>query len=272
MKIDILICTYNEGVYNIKNLILPYHPDISYKISHQVVDYMQDSEQLDFLQRDDIFYKKTTSKGLSKNRNNVLNMASGDICFIADDDVKYQIEDIINVAKEFESNPKLDIFIGKIKTYTNEPEYKSYSDSKHKCNIYDIGHISSIEIIFKNKSIKDNNIKFDENFGLNGNIYPKGEETIFLADCLNKNLSITYYPNYIVQHPFISSTKKIRYNEREAQYVGALNYRIFGNIAYLTSFIFAIKHYKRYHNHISLYSFFKSYHIGITSLKNNITN
>ena len=36
MKIDILICTYNEGIVRAVNILMPYHPDVKYKISHQV--------------------------------------------------------------------------------------------------------------------------------------------------------------------------------------------------------------------------------------------
>lgn len=268
MKIDILICTYNDGIKNIANLLMPPHPDISYKISHQVKDYEFDYGSLSFLGRKDIVYNQINSVGLSKNRNNVMRMATGDICFIADDDVRYEIDDIISISKEFENNPDLDIYVGKIRTYPNEPEYKLYATTKHKCGISDIGHISSIEIIFRNKSIKANNISFDENFGLKGNLFNKGEEAIFLSDCLRKKLNIIYFPIYIVKHPFISSTRKIQYNENEAQYFGSLNYRLFGSKAYITSFIFAFKHFKRYSPHISIFDFFKGYFKGIRLLKN----
>ncbi len=52
-----------------------------------------------------------------------------------------------------------------------------------------IMRISSFQITMKKDKIKE--IKFDENFG-SGAKYDRGEEAIFLKDCLEKGLKIIY--------------------------------------------------------------------------------
>jgi hypothetical protein len=69
-------------------------------------------------------------------------------------------------------------------------------------------YISSIEITFRVKKIKNNNILFDERFGVGSEKFPIGEEEAFVQDCLAKELRVNYFPFYIVQHPYKSSTKR----------------------------------------------------------------
>ena len=38
MKLDVLICTYNERVVHVPDVLLPYRPDVSYIVSMQYAD------------------------------------------------------------------------------------------------------------------------------------------------------------------------------------------------------------------------------------------
>ena len=38
MKLDILICTYNERISRIPDMLLPFRPDVSYIVSMQYTD------------------------------------------------------------------------------------------------------------------------------------------------------------------------------------------------------------------------------------------
>lgn len=269
MKIDILISTYNNGIYRIKDLLLSPDPDINYIISHQITDSDLDISSCNFLCRSDVRYYQLFDKGISRNRNNTVINASGDICFIADDDVKYDIAKIKSVAQKFQTNPDIDVFVGKIETYENEPAYKNYSSHEKYIGWMDIGSVSSIEMVIKRDSIVKNGIKFDERFGLGSSLYKKGEEAIFLSDCLKKKLKIKYFPQYIVKHPKESSASSVVYDKKETEYMGALNYRIFRNKAFLTAPLFSLKHYKRYKNYLSLIEYFKYFDMGIKNMKQN---
>lgn len=266
MTLDILICTYNEGIFRVPNMLLKRFPSISYSISHQITEEKYMDFDIPELNREDVKYKALFSKGLSKNRNNVINMSSSDISLIADDDVRYRENEILQIIKRFEENPEMDVFQGKIRTFEGE-DYKKYNSQKKKIGWRDIGGISSIEIAFKTKSVQMTDIKFDESFGLGGNLFSKGEEAVFLGDCLKNKLEIFYYPDYIVSHPKESSTTNTIYDCKEASYWGALNYRIFKKLSYINSVLFALKHYNRYKKNITILEFLKSYFKGIKQYK-----
>lgn len=178
--------------------------------------------------------------GLSKSRNKGIDNAEGDICIIGDDDVKYVEGFEKLVIDEFRKNPKADIITFQVKT----PEgdfFKNYKDSSFKHDRRSVLKVSSIEVAFKLESIKNNNIRFDEMFGL-GAKYVSGEENIFLTDCLKKGINITYVPTTIAIHPKESSGKKL--DERGILSKGALFYRLFGFKSIILNLLFIAKKYK----------------------------
>lgn len=264
MTIDILICTYNDGIKRIPNLILPCNNTIFYKISHQITDKRFAIIPPELL-RKDIQISQIYSKGLSNNRNNALSMATSDICFVADDDVKYKLSYLENIKYYYEKNPNVDLYVGKIKT--DGKDYKKYDVREKTINWMNVASVSSIEITFRRNSIHNNSIVFDENFGINGNWFSKGEEVIFLSDCLKKKLKIQYVPFFIVEHPYENTGRGTIYNKEEAMYWGALFRRVFGFLSYAFSLPLAVKHYNRYNKHISVISFLYSFYKGITRFK-----
>lgn len=267
MKLDILICTYNDGISRCHDILLPKNETISYKISHQIQDSKYANIPPELKKREDVEVSQITSTGLSTNRNNVISMARGDICIIADDDVRFEPNGLMSILDCFNNNDNIDIITGKIKTYPGEGEYKKYKKKIHRIKTHNIGSISSIEIAFRRNSIIDNNIMFDNQFGLNGSLYMKGEESIFLKDAIDASLKIYYYPINFVIHHKESSCSNINYDSKEAEYLGALNWRLFKKLSIITMFVFIIKHYSRYINNISPLSFIKAYIQGVKRIK-----
>lgn len=264
MKVEILICTYNEGINQATNVLLPYRKDITYKISHQITDEQFKSIPQE-LSRLDVEISQIYSKGLSINRNNTLAMAKGEICFIADDDVTYTFEYIDFVIDYFKKHKETDILIGKIST--GEKEYKQYKSKSYHISWSNIGSISSIEMVFRRKSVIDAKIQFDLKFGLGSEFYNRGEEVVFISDCLKSNLTIYYTPHYIVNHPYESTGKKIIFDIKEAQYWGSLFWRVFGFYAYILMFPLALKLFIRYRKTLSIWLFLKNYIYGIKVCK-----
>lgn len=267
MKLDILICTYNDGIGRCHDILLPENKNICYKISHQIQDSKYANIPPELKNRKDVEISQISSTGLSNNRNNVISMARGDICIIADDDVRFEINGLMSILDCFSKNDNIDIIAGKIKTYPGEGEYKKYKKKNHRIKTFHIGSISSIEIAFRRNSIIDNHIKFDNRFGLKGSLYMKGEESIFLKDAIDASLRIYYYPTYFVIHHKESSCSNINYDSKEAEYLGALNWRLFKKLSLITMFVFTIKHYSRYINNISPISFIKAYMHGVGRIK-----
>lgn len=182
-------------------------------------------------------------KGLSKSRNRAIELCDSDIALISDDDVKY-IDNIDNIiTNAFKENPNADIITFQIKTPENQLFNENYKSSKFTHNIKTIMSVSSVEIAFRTQSIRTKNLLFDEKFGL-GTKYPTGEEAIFLNDAIKKGLKVIFLPIPIVLHPKESSGGMFNNNPDLIKAKGAMLYRIFGNISYLVSILFAIKKFK----------------------------
>lgn len=235
MQLQLLISTFGDRIRNIENLILDKRENISYLISCQVENTAIDlPESLD---RDDITIISSYTKGLSKNRNNCLRHATGDIVMILDDDVKLKHEYLDRVLSFF-NDSEVDLAVSKIETPEGQPEYKHYSDQSYFLNnIKQLKNVSSVEISFRLKPLIEKSIFFNEAFGL-GMQANSGEELIFLNECMRKGLKIKYFPEYTVCHDFESSTKVFSpYSEKRLFVAGAQAAALFGKAAYFRNFI-----------------------------------
>lgn len=148
---------------------------------------------------DDIRVINSYEKGLSKSRNLAIKNAKGDICLIADDDIKYK-QGFWNIVLEaFSKHSKASVIRFKIGTFEGV-DYKKYpAFSKRLNNLRDISGASSIEIGFRRIDIIENSIFFNELFGLGAN-FKSGEEFLFLRDVIKKSLSVYFENVEIVKH------------------------------------------------------------------------
>lgn len=197
----------------------------------------------DGLLSDEHGWIKSDQIGLSKSRNLAIKNAQSKYCCISDNDVYYvgNYEELIR--NSFSKYPHADVLLFQIKDENDVP-YKKYENKVYKVGFFDVLKFSSIEIVFKRKSIIDKNIFFDERFGL-GSLYKCGEENIFLLDCLKSNLNIYSINIPLVIHPLESSGKIIDdlyfYNR------GAVFTRLYGfSFAFLIFIIFCFKKTKNY--------------------------
>jgi len=205
--LTIIISTYSHRILRLKKVVKFKHEKIKYLIIHQThhkVDVPY------FLIREDITIIQDDSIGLTKSRNIGLKNCETNFALIADDDVEYIFEGIQNVLDIIE-NDRPDFATFKIKS--PDKEYKNYTQDKTIIDNNLKHFISSIEILLNINKIKQNNIQFDERFGL-GTKLIGGEENILIHDCINHGLKGIYYPIYIVIHPYESSGKK-NYSETD---------------------------------------------------------
>lgn len=267
MSVQLLISTINEGINKLEFMLMPPVEGVTYLISHQC---LKEEFKIipEALKRNDVRLIQIISTGLSVNRNNCLMHADGDILMILDDDIIIKPEYISKLRGLFSSD-NVDIACCKIKTYNDEPEYKSYS--KKEINLKKISQlkaVSSIEISIRNKSFKSKDIWFDERFGL-GTRAQSGEELIFLNDCLKKGLKIKFFPEYTIEHPFNSSAKNISpYSDSRLFTSGAQAFALYKNLAYLRNFIAVIRRFSAIRkSKISIIHFLKMKNEGINYLR-----
>ena len=186
-------------------------------------------------------------RGLSKSRNMAISNAKADICLIADDDEIFvnAIESIILEA--YKKIPQADIIVFDIKNYRKNIRNKIF-----KFKRLQLLRVSSVQITFKKKLIKKNNIKFDVKLGA-GTGNGAGEENKFLLDAYDKGLQIYHYPVNIAELKENNESTWFKgYNEDYFYKRGASTRYILGfwlSCAYAVYFL--IFKYGEYKNNIS---------------------
>ena len=227
------------GIDKIANILLPFREDVRYIVSHQFQEekFLRIPKEL---LREDVVVSQIPGKGLTKSRNNAIRTATGDICVIADDDVRYTNDYFDTIIDVYEVNA-VDVACFKIKTTDGQPEYKKYPD-----RIVDVTSLqsyspSSIEITFRLKPVIERGLCFDERFGL-GSWLNGGGENLFVYDAINSGLKVKFFPVYIVQHPFESTIRAFsKYADRRIIVGGAIDARLNGKIAIIKAFAGMLK-------------------------------
>lgn len=241
--IDVLISTYGEGIKKAVNVPLPKREGVRYIISHQSMLPPDAAVSEIINSRDDISYYQLHNKGLSRNRNNTIAQSSSKFIYFCDDDVVLKKSIFDTIFTSFEMFD-VDAISFKIEAFDFKP-FKNYKREIFKHTIISSLKVSSIELVCKRASIVDNNIKFDEDFGL-GSKYIASEENIFVSDIIKAGLTVLFVPDYIVFHSAESSGKN--WASSELVYSkGAFFKRVFGPyVGYVFIFLFALKKYKQY--------------------------
>ena len=163
-------------------------------------------------------------KGLTKSRNIAIQNSSKDILIFTDDDVVFDLNFSEKILKTFNKRKEYDGFRFRFKIESGGFSKKYPKNFQPKLNWFEVLNASSIELVFKRKSIY-NIISFDENFGL-GSLITLGEEAIFLTDAKNKNLKIGFVPKTLTIHNNKTTTQVIS-NELKYFNQSAVFYRIF---------------------------------------------
>ena len=197
MTLEILICTIDNGIQNVKNMLLAPINGVSYLISWQHSENYKIPETPLSLIRDDVKIVTLKGKGLSRNRNNALRHASGDICLIADDDCSYKPEYFSSVINTFAKDNTLDIATFQMSNFYEQKNYPLHSFNLQK---FEKGYYtSSIEIAFK-RTFVQGRLWFNELFGLGAPVLQSGEENIFILDAVSMGLNCRFFPITIVEH------------------------------------------------------------------------
>ena len=162
-----------------------------------------------------IIHVKINETGLSKARNRGLEVATGDIVLLSDDDCWYPPDALSNIADKFKTNNNIEILLTQIYDPIKKELYKQYSEKEgYINNKLQLMRKSSIEIAFKRNMVFYS--KFDERFGL-GSRYVCGEEVDFLINNYKHN-KIFYLPLVTVFHKKKDNTNKYQIFAKGALY------------------------------------------------------
>lgn len=165
------------------------------------------SEELKaFLQRKDVKLHIIHSRGVSKNRNNALSLATAPLSLLSDDDVDYTAEGLQAIIQAFEQAPQADVISFQFWQGEKQNQNQKFYPDKafHHQHPPKGFYISVIEIAFRTKKVQAH-CRFNENFGIGAAHFPSGEEDILLKDMLKAGLNCVYEPICICSHPSLST-------------------------------------------------------------------
>ena len=201
--LEILVSTMNR---NTLDFLIPMFPFCHFSnFSILIVNQTQENNLLvsDF---PSVRVVNSFEKGLSRSRNLAIRNATKKICLIADDDVVYfpNFENVIITA--FNLNPNISILtFNHQRNGLSKPQNSSRKTYKHTKK--SIWHVCSIEIAFHLNDIKENNLLFDDYFGL-GSFFETAEEFLFLRNAIQLKVNTSFAPFLIVSHPLYLSGEK----------------------------------------------------------------
>lgn len=221
-----------------------------------IVDY--NGHKLTFFNNED--------RGVGKNRNLVLDHATADICILADDDMHFVDGYPSIMQKALELAPDADIWIFNL----IEKQQKRYV-IKEVSSVGYTGYakFGAARIAVRRSSIVKADIHFSQLFG-GGAKYGSGEDTIFLKECLDKNLKIVAVPLALAEmDQDEESTWFTGYNDKFFYDKGALYYALYKKSASLYILRYLIKYRNKYKHDINFFFALKQMNKGKKEFKIN---
>jgi hypothetical protein len=246
--IQILIATMNRTDFDFLKAMFVFSDFSMFNLL--VINQTSSDKQLksDF---DNVEVINSFERGLSNSRNLALQKASKELVILTDDDVVFQsgFEDC--VLKAFNSNPTHDGFRFQFLNGKGNLAKKYPKQFEDTLSDLEILNSSSVELVFKRRSILESKVQFDTDFGI-GTQFSMGEEAIFVADVIKKGLKIGFIPETLVAHSHPSTGHKTDiYSIYFIQ--SAVFYRIFPKMYLfwvLLKLTFDLKHRKVRHRNI----------------------
>lgn len=199
MRLSLLICTFNEGISNIFDLLLPPSEQVEYVISFQYTD----STYLALIphtlaERSDVKIVSYKGKGLSANRNHALQHCTTELALICDDDVRYTPDKLSMLIKLFEQHPEVDIALFQV-AHPNGAFIKAYAAHSYEYSQRPRGsYVSSCEIALRTSAPYP---LFDLRFGLGAPFLACGEEEVWLHQAWLQGSRIRYFPQLLCTIP-----------------------------------------------------------------------
>ncbi|WP_072091822.1 glycosyltransferase family 2 protein [Trabulsiella odontotermitis] len=231
LSIDVLISTYGPRVSQLFNVLHDIKENVRYVICHQNFESYPPDEAL--LNRPDVIYIKSDTRGVTKSRNILIKNSSADIIYFCDDDVTLS-DSFDKILRAAHSEYSDDAILFNIRDEFGEyrKDYPREVLNKTRFNIMSVG---TIEI-----SIKGNHdpIFFPEDIGA-GTELPIGDEAIYLSQFLNKKRTIRYVPHTIAIHPRESTGQEV--SKVSIYSRGVALKRVFGRLSYPLALLFLFR-------------------------------
>lgn len=196
MTLELLISTIDDGVDSVAQLLLPARTGVRYLVSWQHSLESDRKTVPPSLERDDVTVVHLGGRGLSRNRNNSLEHATGDILLIADDDCRYSPQQLDTVVDTFERHPSLALATFRMESKHNNKTYpeREFDLAKPPKGYY----VTSFEIALRREAV--GHLRFDERFGLGAPVFQCCEEELFVEQAVGEGFNCRFFPVAVVRH------------------------------------------------------------------------
>ena len=197
MTLDVLICTIDTGITRIPEVVLPQTAGIHWTVSMQYTD----RRYLDLIPpelslRPDISLTLMEGRGLSRNRNNAISHAKGELLLLADDDCRYTAEALLGIIHTYELMSQADLICFAAEDYEGRPmKHYPQQPMTYQAAASQGYYLSSVEMSFR----AGLGLRFDERFGLGSKHLCAGEEDVFMHDALSSGYTAVFSPTCIVR-------------------------------------------------------------------------
>lgn len=165
----------------------------------------------------------TCQRGLTKSRNQAINLSRADVCMLCDDDERFVANYEERILQAYQDLPQADVIIFKME---NRPA--SFPDQVMRLRFPKIMKVSSWQISFRRESLQRSGVRFDELLGA-GSGNGAEEELKFLLDCQRAGLVIYYVPVVIASVAQEASTWFSGFTETFFENRGATTRYILGS-------------------------------------------
>lgn len=180
----------------------------------------------------------TVQRGLSKSRNMALSYATGDICLLADDDIRYVDGYPQFVVAAFRECPADIIAFNTHMENSSGAALRKHTMVNGKASSF--SYYGSVRLAFKRKSIQKYAIYFNELFGA-GSVYCSGEESLFLRECRKKKLSVYVNKAFLAHVDYSVSSWFNGYNEKYYIDKGAFLAAAYGRLVHIYKWYFLLQ-------------------------------
>lgn len=209
----------------------------------------------------------TATRGVGRNRNVALLYATADILLFADDDVTYFEGYERMVLDMYEKYPKADLIIFSLDITKNGETIRKISNKNKKLHFYEALKYGTCVCSVKRESLQKANLWFSALFG-GGTDFGHGEDTLFIMDAFSKSLNVYTSSNCLGTCSKDSSTCFSGYDEKYFFDQGVFYACAFRCWAFLMSFQFCVRKYKRYKENLSFSKAFKNMRKGMAHFRN----
>jgi glycosyltransferase involved in cell wall biosynthesis len=208
---------------------------------------------------------KVNEVGVGRSRNLALMRTNGDICLVADDDMVYTDGYLEIVRRAYEKYSDADMIIFNVRIHQDSKIIEKVT-KEGRVRYHNSLKYGTVTFSFKKDSIYKKNIFFSLLFG-GGAKYSNGEDSLFLWQCLNKNLKVYSCTEVIADVYNDNSTWFKGYNEKFFIDRGALFRALSPKYYKILIFQFGLRKYKLYTNQMSLTKSLKLMYKGADQYK-----